>query len=62
MKLLRSLQDSVKKIEKMYADYEDIGLLIEMSEEEPDDETIERSGKIWRGFRKSLKNCGSERF
>ena len=25
----------------MYADYEDIGLLIEMSEEEPDDETIE---------------------
>jgi len=38
MKLLRSLQDSVKKIEKMY---EDIGLLIEMSEEEPDDETIE---------------------
>ena len=41
MKLLRSIQDSVKKIEKMYADYEDIGLLIEMSEEEPDDETIE---------------------
>ena len=41
MKVLRSLQDSVKKIEKMYADYEDIGLLIEMSEEEPDDETIE---------------------
>ena len=41
MKLLRSLQDSVKKIEKMYADYEDIGLLIEMSEEERDDETIE---------------------
>ena len=41
MKLLRSLQDSVKKIEKMYVDYEDIGLLIEMSEEEPDDETIE---------------------
>ena len=31
----------MKQIEKMYADYEDIGLLIEMSEEEPDDETIE---------------------
>ncbi len=31
----------MKKIEKMYVDYEDIGLLIEMSEEEPDDETIE---------------------
>ncbi len=41
MKLLRSLQDAVKKIEQMYADYEDIGLLIEMSEEEPDDETID---------------------
>lgn len=40
MKLLKSLQDSVKQIEQMYADYEDIGLLIEMSEEEPDDETI----------------------
>lgn len=41
MKLLRSLQDAVKKIEQMYVDYEDIGLLIEMSEEEPDDETID---------------------
>lgn len=40
MKLLKGLQDSVKQIEQMYADYEDIGLLIEMSEEEPDDETI----------------------
>lgn len=40
MKLLKSLQDSVKQIEQMYTDYEDIGLLIEMSEEEPDDGTI----------------------
>lgn len=40
MKLLKSLQDSVKQIEQMYNDYEDIGLLIEMSEEEPDEETI----------------------
>lgn len=40
MKLLKSLQDSVKQIEQMDTDYEDIGLLIEMSEEEPDDGTI----------------------
>ncbi len=30
----------MKQIEQMYTDYEDIGLLIEMSEEEPDDDTI----------------------
>ena len=40
MKHLRSLQDSVKQIETMFSDYEDIGLLIEMSEEEPDEDTI----------------------
>ncbi len=40
MKFLRGLQDSVKQIEQMFADYEDIGLLIEMSEENPDDDTI----------------------
>ena len=41
MKYLRGLQDSVKQIEQMFTDYEDIGLLIEMSEEEPDDDTIQ---------------------
>lgn len=30
----------MKQIEQMYTDYEDIGLLIEMSEEEQDDDTI----------------------
>ena len=40
MKELKSLQDSVKKIEGMLADHEDLGLLIEMSEEDPDEETI----------------------
>ncbi len=40
MKLLKSLQDSVKQIEQMYADHEDLGLLIEMCEEEPDEDTI----------------------
>ena len=55
MKLLRSLQDSVKKIEKMYADYEDIGLLIEMSEEEPDDETIEEIREDLERFQKEFE-------
>lgn len=40
MKELKSLQDSVKQIEGMFADHEDLGLLIEMSEEEPDEDTI----------------------
>ena len=38
MQHLKALQESVKQIEQLYADHEDIGLLIEMSEEEPDDE------------------------
>ena len=40
MKYLRGLQDSVRQIEQMFSDYEDMQLLIEMSEEEPDEETI----------------------
>lgn len=41
MQLLKGLQDSVKQIEQMFADYEDIGLLIEMSQEEQDEETVQ---------------------
>lgn len=40
MQHLKALQESVKQIEQLYADHEDIGLLIEMSEDDPDDETI----------------------
>ncbi len=40
MQFLKGLQDTVKQIEKLFGDYEDIGILIEMSEEEPDEETI----------------------
>ena len=40
MKHLKGLQESVKQIQKMYADYEDIGLLIEMCDEDPDAGTI----------------------
>lgn len=41
MQLLKSLQDTVKQIEQMFADYEDIGLLIEMSQEESEEETAQ---------------------
>ena len=41
MQLLKSLQDTVKQIEQMFADYEDIGLLIEMSQEESEEETVQ---------------------
>lgn len=40
MKELKGLEDSVKEIEKLYSDYEDLMLLIDMSSEEPDDETL----------------------
>lgn len=40
MKLLKSLQDSVKQIEKLFTDHEDLGLLIEMSEEDPEEDTM----------------------
>ena len=40
MKELKGLQDSVEQIEKLYSDYEDLSLLIEMSEEDADEETV----------------------
>ncbi|HAX50861.1 MAG TPA: peptide chain release factor 2 [Lachnospiraceae bacterium] len=40
MKYLKGLQESVKQIENLYTDYEDMNLLIEMSEEDSDEETI----------------------
>lgn len=41
MKHLKGLQDTVKEIEELFTAYEDLGLLIEMSEEDADDETIQ---------------------
>ena len=40
MKELKNLQDSVEQIEQLYSDYEDMSLLIEMSEEDADEETV----------------------
>ena len=55
MKLLRSLQDSVKQIEQMYADYEDMGLLIEMSEEDPEEDTISEIQEDLERFRSEFE-------
>ena len=41
MKHLKGLQDSVKKIDKMFNDYDDLLMLIEMAQEESDDETVQ---------------------
>ena len=41
MKKLKELQGSVDKIEKMFQDFEDLHLLLEMAKEESDDESVE---------------------
>ena len=41
MKELKNLQDSVEEIEKLYSDYDDMMLLIEMSQEDADEETVQ---------------------
>ena len=40
MKHLKGLQDSVKQIEKLYSDYDDLVLLVDMGEEQMDEETV----------------------
>ena len=55
MKELKGLQDSVKEIEKLYSDYEDMLLLIEMSEEEPDEETVQEIEEELSGFEEKFE-------
>ena len=58
MKELKSLQDSVKQIENLVSDYEDMKLLIEMGEEEPDEDTaqeIEEELKTFEGTFEELR-------
>ena len=52
---MRSLQESVKQIEKLYTGYEEIGLLIEMSEEEPDDDTIAEIQEEFEAFKQMFE-------
>ena len=53
MKHLKGLQDSVKKIDRMFSDYDDLQMLIEMAAEESDEETIE-------GIEEELSNFEEE--
>lgn len=55
MKLLRSLQEAVKQIEQLYTGYEEIGLLIEMSEEEPDEDTIAEIQEELEAFKETFE-------
>ena len=53
MKHLKGLQDSVKKIDRMFSDYDDLKMLIEMAAEESDEETVE-------GIEEELSNFEEE--
>lgn len=55
MKFLRGLQESVKQIEDLYTSYEEIGLLIEMSEEEADEDTITEIEEEFEAFKESFE-------
>lgn len=55
MKFLRSLQESVNEIEKLYTSHEELGLLIEMSEEEPDEDTIAEIESEFEEFKESFE-------
>ena len=55
MKELKGLQDSVEQIEKLYADYEDLSLLIEMSEGEADEETLAGIGEELEQFQDTFE-------
>ena len=55
MKELKGLEDSVKEIEQLFADYDDMKLLIEMSEEEPDEETSEEIREELEAFEEKFE-------
>ena len=63
MKELKGLQDSVKEIEKLYTDYEDMLLLIDMSAGEDEERRQQkRLQKSCNSLKQYLSNCGSARF
>ena len=61
MKELKGLQDSVEEIEKLYTDYEDMLLLIDMSagEDEEEETAEEVAEELQRVLKQYLSNCGS---
>ena len=61
MKELKGLQDSVKEIEKLYSDYEDMMLLIEMSEEEDSEETADEIEEELQQFEEAFNKSKGKR-
>ena len=55
MKELKNLQDSVEQIEKLYSDYDDMMLLIEMSQEDADEETVQGIEEVREQFEKTFE-------
>ena len=55
MKELKNLQDSVEEIEKLYSDYDDMMLLIEMSHEDADEETVHEIEEELEQFEKKFE-------
>ena len=55
MKELKNLQDSVEQIEKLYSDYDDMMLLIEMSQEDADEETVQGIEEELEQFEKTFE-------
>ena len=55
MKELKNLQDSVEEIEKLYSDYDDMMLLIEMSQEDADEETVQEIEEEMEQFEKKFE-------
>ena len=63
MKELKGLQDSVKEIEKLFTDYEDMLLLIEMSAgEDEEQEAAEEMGYSDAYFSKLFKQYFNQNF
>lgn len=56
MKKLKSLQDYVKNVEKLDTEYEEIGVLIEMSEEEDDDSMTQEIESELEQFEEEFEN------
>ena len=54
LKEVKNLKDSIEKFNNLYRDYEDIGAMIEMAEEENDEELIAETGELIDSFTKEL--------
>ncbi len=54
LKEVKNLKDSIAKFDTLYRDYEDIGTMIEMAEEEADEELTNEVGEMLEAFTKEF--------